>query len=73
MISPLVFESERLVFRPLTIGDDDIVRQIFLDVDVMRYAGGVMAPELITKLLPTWTRRCTSGGIGVWVVSDRQS
>ena len=73
MTASLVFESQRLIFHPLTIGDDDIVRQIFLDVDVMRYAGGVIAPDLISKLLPTWTRRCTGGGVGVWVVSDRQT
>ena len=63
--------TDRLLLRPLRVEDIDLAMEMFTDPDVVRYVGGLETPEQIEAGMPTWTRRCGGGCIGIWCVTDR--
>lgn len=68
----LVFESERLLLRPLSDKDLDVSIAILTDPDVIKYVGGgICTEDEVAEDLKVATRRCADGCIGVWCVIDR--
>lgn len=68
----LVFESERLLFRPLEEADLDLVMEQWTDPEVAKYAGGkTSTAEELARLMPLITRRCAGGCIGNWCLIDK--
>jgi ribosomal-protein-alanine N-acetyltransferase len=69
-----VFDSDRFVYRPLTLTDDGLIRAMFMDADIARYVGGVQPPEAFSvPAMATYCRRALCGGIGVWIVVDKRT
>jgi len=67
-----VFESERFFYRPLELTDDTLARELFTDVDVTRYVGGIQLPEAFSvAAMAKYCRRAMGGGIGIWVIVDK--
>ena len=68
----LVFESDRLHFRPLEESDLDLMVEQWTDRDVAKYVGGktYRKEELISEM-PIVTRRCAGGCIGIWCLIDK--
>ena len=68
----LVFESERLRFRPLEETDLDLVVQQWTDPEVAKYAGGkTSTEEELARGMSLYTRRCARGCIGNWCLIDK--
>jgi [ribosomal protein S5]-alanine N-acetyltransferase len=67
----LEFHTDRLLLRPLTTDDVDLVLEIFTDPHIMRYGGGASTADEVIDHMPEVTRRSGSGCIGVWCVTDR--
>ncbi|MCP5085740.1 MAG: GNAT family N-acetyltransferase [Rhodobacteraceae bacterium] len=68
----LVLETERLVLKPLTCEDLDIVLELFTDPDVVRYVCDLETPEQLESFLPTECQRGAGGRIGVWTVTRKE-
>lgn len=70
----LTFESERILFRPLTEDDLDIEIELWTDPDVARFITGKAATEdEVAAQMATVTRRGGGGCIGIWCLIDRSS
>ncbi len=69
----LVLNSERLLLRPYTATDIDIATELLTDPAVMRYVGETYTMNRVVKELPTATRRCAGGAIGIWCAIDRST
>ena len=69
----LVLNSERLLLRPYTATDIDIATELLTDPAVMRYVGETYTMDRVVKELPTATRRCAGGAIGIWCAIDRST
>ena len=68
----LTFESERLVFRPLSVADLDLAIEQWTDPDVVKYvAGKTYTEEELAKEMPIVVRRCAGGCIGIWCLIDK--
>ena len=67
----LELTTKRLVLRPLSIHDVDLVSEMFTDEQVMTYAGGVVPEEKIIKNMRLYTRRGGDGCVGVWCICNR--
>ena len=68
----LVFESERLLFRPLSEADIDLAIDQWTDPDVVKYAADrIYTEEELVAEMPTVIRRCAGGCIGVWCLIDK--
>lgn len=65
--------SQRLLLRPTTPDDIDIVLNMFTDPAVMRYAGGVRSESAIRKNMSDRTTRGGNGCIGIWCIADRDT
>ena len=70
----LVFESKRLLFRPLAESDLDLSIKQWTDPDVVRYAARRVytASELAAEM-PIVVRRCAGGCVGIWCLIDKAS
>ena len=70
----LVFESERLVFRPLVDGDLDLLIEQWTDSDVARFVGGrIYTEQELARDMPKVTRRCAGGCIGNWCLVEKST
>lgn len=70
----LVFDSERLEFRPLIDTDLDLVIEQWTDPEVVKYvADKTVTEEELAAEMPTFVRRCGGGCIGIWCLTDRVS
>lgn len=68
----LTFESDRLVFRPLSEADLNLVIDQWTDPDVVKYAGGkTYTEEELAEEMPIVVRRCAGGCIGIWCLIDK--
>jgi len=68
----LVFESERLLFRPLSEADIDLAIDQWTDPDVVKYAADrIYTEEELAAEMPTVIRRCAGGCIGIWCLIDK--
>jgi ribosomal-protein-alanine N-acetyltransferase len=65
--------SERLVLIPFAPADLDICIEMFTDPEVLKYVGGPMSREAISKEMRNWTKRGGDGCIGVWCITDRET
>lgn len=67
----LVFESDRLVFRPLAEADIDLAIEQWTDPDVVKYtADRIYTEEELAAEMPIVIRRCAGGCIGIWCLLD---
>ncbi|MEL7465508.1 MAG: GNAT family N-acetyltransferase [Pseudomonadota bacterium] len=66
----LFFESERLAYRPLEVGDVDLAIEQWTDAQVVKYVDwDVSSEEKIREEMPTVTRRGGEDGwIGIWAL-----
>jgi RimJ/RimL family protein N-acetyltransferase len=55
------------------MSDVGLVIEIFTDQKIMKYAGGAIPEERITKEMALYIRRGGQGCIGVWCICDRIS
>ena len=70
----LVFESDRLRFRPLEVADLDLAIEQWTDPDVTKYVGQkTSTKEELLDEMPIFTRRCAGGCIGIWCLIDKVS
>jgi len=70
----LVFESERLEFRPLSDADLDLVTEQWTDPDVVKYvADKTLTEEELAEDMPVIVRRCGGGCIGIWCLIEKTS
>lgn len=70
----LVFESERMEFRPLSNSDLDLVIEQWTDPDVVKYvADKTYSKEELADEMPIIVRRCGGGCIGIWCLIDKAS
>ena len=70
----LVFESERLVLRPLVDGDLDLLIEQWTDPDVARFVGGrIYTEQELARDMPKVTRRCAGGCIGNWCLVEKST
>ncbi len=70
----LIFESERLSYRPLCDADIDLSIELWTDPEVTRYtADRTFTAEEIAGEMPTVVRRCAGGCIGIWCVIDKST
>ncbi|MEM9148529.1 MAG: GNAT family N-acetyltransferase [Pseudomonadota bacterium] len=70
----LVFESERLEFRPLQLDDVDLAIALWTDPEVVRYVSYRTYSEAeLAEEMPIVTRRCGGGCIGIWMLRDKAS
>ena len=68
----LVFESERLAYRPLTEADFDLAIAQWTDPAVVKYtADRTYSQEEIVEEMPIVVRRCAGGCIGIWCILER--
>ena len=69
----LILTSERLLLRPLSQFDMDVVVEMRTNPDVMKFFGGAETEEQIALNMRKYTRRCAEGRIGAWCVTDRST
>lgn len=70
----LVFDSERLEFRPLSDADLDLVIEQWTDPDVVKYvADKTFTEEELVEEMPIIVRRCGGGCIGIWCLVEKTS
>lgn len=68
----LIFESERLIFRPIEVSDLDIAVALWGDPEVTRFvADGISSQEELAEEMPTVIRRCCGGCIGIWILTEK--
>ena len=67
----LVFESERLVFMPLSEDDLHLSIDLWTNPKVTKYAGGTYTKQQIISDHPKIERRCGDGCIGVWTIRKK--
>lgn len=68
----LIFESERLNFRPLAADDLDLAIEQWTDPEVTRYvADSPFTQAELSRDMPLFIRRCADGCIGVWCLTDK--
>ena len=67
----LVLRSERLLLRPLAETDLDVAVEILTDPAVMKYLSKSYTKGRVIQELPTFTKRCAEGCVGIWCVIDQ--
>jgi len=65
--------SERLLLRPLSQFDVDVVVEMRTNPEVMKFFGGAETEEQIELSMSKYTRRCADGRIGAWCITDRST
>ena len=73
--SYLYFESKRLTYRPLDLGDLDLTIEQWTDPNVTRYVVENTVPEsVLIREMPLYCRRAGPGGcIGIWVMTSKRT
>ena len=70
----LIFESERLHFRPLEESDLDLEIALWTDAEVARFITGKASTiEDIRALMPRVTRRAGNGCVGFWCLTEKST
>ena len=70
----LCFESARLRYRPLEVGDIDLAIAQWTDPEVVRFvAERPYSEQELVDEMPLVTQRCAGGCIGIWVFSDKET
>ena len=69
----LNLKSERLLLRPLAEPDSDVGIETFTDPAVTRYICQTYTEEQVIEEMPTVTKRCAEGCIGIWCVIDQST
>lgn len=70
----LVFESERLIFRPLSSDDVDIEVEMWTDPEVVKYITGEAATEEdVANDMPMVMQRAGGGCIGIWTLTVKET
>ena len=69
----LVFKTDRLLLRPLLETDSDLGIELLTDPAVTRYVCQTYTEAQVIEEMPTVTRRCAGGCIGIWCVIDRST
>lgn len=70
----LCFESARLRYRPLEIGDLDLAIEQWTDPEVVRYvADRTYSEQELVDEMPIVVRRCAAGCIGIWVLIEKRT
>lgn len=64
--------SERLVLRPLSMDDVELMRALWSDPEVMRYIGDMSKPEEVEADVAKYVARGAGGRIGMWSVALRE-
>ena len=73
-MSDLVLETERLILRPVEDSDLDVAIEMFTDPEVMEFLGGeTMSIAAVSEEMPTYTKRCAGGAIGIWCIVDNSN
>ena len=67
----LIFESERLVFKPLSKDDRRLSIEIWTNPIITKYAGGTYTEQQIIADHSKIERRCGEGCIGVWTIRKK--
>lgn len=70
----LMFETDRLSFRPLELDDLDLAIEQWTDPEVAKYVtGAAVSPDTLRREMPLYIRRCAGGWIGIWVLTCKIS
>lgn len=70
----LVFESERLIFRPLSSDDIDIEVEMWTAPEVVKYITGEAATkEDVEKDMPMVMQRAGGGSICIWTLAVKET
>lgn len=70
----LVFESERLSYRPLDASDLDLEIALWSNVEVTRFIRDEVATaEEVEAFMPIVTQRAGGGCIGIWSLTEKSS
>ena len=65
--------TERLLLRPLAETDSDVGIEMLTDPAVTRYVCQTYTEEQVIEEMPTVTKRCAGGCIGIWCVIDQST
>ncbi|MGI9350669.1 MAG: GNAT family N-acetyltransferase [Rhizobiaceae bacterium] len=65
----LVFESERLRFKPLGEEDLSLSIKLWTDPEVTQYVSGPTSEAELVKNHSKYMQRCAGGAIGVWTLT----
>jgi len=69
-----LFETERLVVRPLSHQDLSVLTDILSDPDVMKYSVRGVCDEDATRAFIDWCLECyTAHGMGPWALVEKRS
>ncbi len=69
----LDLKTERLLLRPLAETDSDVGIEMLTDPAVTRYVCQTYTEEQVIEEMPTVTKRCAGGCIGIWCVIDQST
>ncbi len=70
----LVLETRRLILRPITLSDADLALAIYTDAEVVKYVGGLLAPDdALEYFHNNDTRRGAGGRLGTWSLTRKDS
>jgi ribosomal-protein-alanine N-acetyltransferase len=61
-------KTERLMFRPFTAGDHDLVVELHSDPEVQRYMGGLWSAEEMQATLDRFVRNQAAYGMSKWAI-----
>jgi len=63
--------TRRLILRPLRFDDLDLGIEMFTNLEVVRYVGGLLSAEEVRSEMHNYIKRCGGGCIGIWCVIDQ--
>jgi len=66
-----IFETERLVFRPFTPDDFDLLAELHSDPEVQRYIGGAWTREALQGRLDSYVAEQSTYGFSKWKAYSR--
>jgi ribosomal-protein-alanine N-acetyltransferase len=68
----LIAESERMMIRPLFLGDVPVLTEILSDPEVMRHSVRGVCDEAATRKFVEWCLACyKSHGVGPWALIEK--
>ena len=73
MTSETVVQTERLVLRPFTLEDRDLLLKVFVDVDAQRFYPEMAKADMATKWIQRNLERYETDGVGLWALCLRET
>jgi ribosomal-protein-alanine N-acetyltransferase len=67
----MILETERLVLRPFTQDDEDVLFALYTDPEVMRFLGGVRTREQTRQRLAAVVAHWREYGYGIWALVEK--